>query len=357
MATIESRKAKDGKTTYRVRVRLKGHPVQTATFERKTDAKKWGQQIEVAIRERRHFPTREAKRHTLGEAIDRYIQHELPFKPRNRDQYNHAIRLRWWKAQIGHYALADVTSALIAEYRDKLSRNPTQQSKQRSPATVNRYLANLSHVFTIAVKEWRWLDHSPTRNVSRREESHGRTRFLSDDERPRLLAACKESQSPYLYPIVVLALSTGMRRGEILNLTWDDVNLKHRTIHLKQTKNRERRVVPLAGHALELIRQLSKVRRLDSNLLFPRKSNPQRPATIRDGWETALKKTEITDFHFHDLRHSAASYLAMNGATPSEIAAVLGHKTLQMVKRYAHLSEQHTAGVVARMNEKIFGSR
>ena len=113
--------------------------------------------------------------------------------------------------------------------------------------------------------------------------------------------------------------------------------------------------MPLTGIALELMQQHAMERNHDSVFVFPSR-NGRKPADIRTSWEEAVERAEIEDFHFHDLRHSAASYLAMNGATPSEIAEILGHKTLDMVKRYAHLSEAHTAGVVARMNEKIFGN-
>ncbi len=139
-----------------------------------------------------------------------------------------------------------------------------------------------------------------------------------------------------------------------MNLTWNDVDLRRGLVVVHQTKNNERRSLPLAGHALEVLKKMSKVRRINTSLLFPGRE-PRKPVDLRTPWEAALKKAEIEDFRFHDLRHSAASYLAMNGASLAEIAEVLGHKTLQMVKRYAHLSEQHTAGVVARMNEKIFG--
>jgi len=154
---------------------------------------------------------------------------------------------------------------------------------------------------------------------------------------------------------VVLALSTGMRQGEILGLRWPAVDLTAGRITLHETKNDERRVVPLASKALELLKSHAKVRRLDTDLLFPGKVKHSVPMDLRTPWETALKKAGIEDFHFHDLRHSCASYLAMNGASLAEIAEVLGHKTLAMVKRYAHLSEAHTAGVVSRMNAKIFG--
>jgi integrase len=153
-----------------------------------------------------------------------------------------------------------------------------------------------------------------------------------------------------------------MRQGEIMGLTWDDVDLNQGRAILHETKNGERRVVPLTGKALELLKAHAKVRNLQTNLLFPGKplrgadgKVAYKPIDLRAPWEAALKKAELEDFRFHDLRHSAASYLAMNGASLAEIAEVLGHKTLQMVKRYSHLSEAHTAGVVARMNEKIFG--
>ena len=354
MAYIQQRVTIDGRTRYRALVRLKGHPAQTATFERKTDARRWAQQTEAAIREGRHFKSSEAKRHTLAELVDRYVRNVLPNKPKSlRIQTQ---QLAWWKEQIGNYTLADVTPALVAECRDKLARGITPQKQQRSPATVNRYMAVLSHAFTIAVKEWGWLDDSPMRKVTKPRESAARVRFLTDDERTRLLQACEDSKNPHLYTVVVLALSTGARKSEIINLGWKDVDLNRGMIVLHETKNRERRALPLTGRALELIKELSKVRRLDTDLLFPG-HDPRQPMDLRAPWEAALKKAGIEDFRFHDLRHSAASYLAMSGASLMEIADVLGHKTLQMVKRYAHFSEQHTAGVVARMNEKIFGER
>lgn len=351
MASIEKRTSNDS-TTYRIKIRLKGYPTQTATFKRLTDAKIWSQQTEAAIREGRYFKTSEAKKHTLAEAIDRYIKNILPKKPKS--QRNQTTQLNWWKQEIGYYTLSDLSPALIAETRDKLAQGITAKKETRTAATVNRYLAALSHLFTIATKEWGWITENPLQKVSKLKEPRGRVRFLSDDERERLLKAAKESTNPYLYLVIVLCLSTGARRMEILGLSWKDADLNRNVITLHETKNNERRVLPITGHALELMKEHAKVRRLDTDLVFPG-NNPKKPMDIRTPWETALKKAEITDFRFHDLRHSAASYLAMNGASLAEIAEVLGHKTLQMVKRYAHLSEAHTAKIVAKMNEKIFG--
>ncbi len=353
MASINKHTTDNGKTTYRVRIRLKGYPVQTATFERLTDAKKWAQHTEAAIREGRHFKTAEAKKHTFAEMVDRYIKDVLPTKPKQADKQTQ--QLNWWKEQIGSYLLSDVTPALIVQYRDELASGKTYRGTKRSPATVVRYMAALSHAFTITVNEWQWLEDSPMRKVKKPKESRGRVRFMDDDERSRLLAACKESSNEWLYLTVLLALSSGMRRGELMGLKWQDVNLKDGYLILHETKNGERRRVPLAGHALELIQAHSKVRRLDTDLLFPGKTS-NKPIALRRPFENALKQAEITDFRWHDLRHCTASYLAMNGASLAEIAEILGHKTLQMVKRYSHLSDSHVSNVLADMNAKVFGS-
>jgi integrase len=190
--------------------------------------------------------------------------------------------------------------------------------------------------------------------ISKPKEARGRVRFLADDERERLLAACQTSRNKHLYAIVVLALATGARMGELLDLRWSDVDVKRGTLTFHQTKNGERRAVPLTGYALEVLTQHAKRRCPDTSLVFP-DSTGTRPVGMREAFEWAVKRAKITNFRFHDCRHIAASYLAMNGASLAEIAEVLGHKTLAMVKRYAHLSEAHAAGVVARLNAAIFG--
>jgi integrase len=146
-----------------------------------------------------------------------------------------------------------------------------------------------------------------------------------------------------------------MRQGEILRLKWSDVDFARRQLVIHESKNNERRVVPVVSQAYKVLREYGKVRKIDSEQIFPEGAKSGLQA-IRKAWEAVLKEAKIEDFRFHDLRHSAASYLAMNGATLAEIAEVLGHKTLQMVKRYSHMSDAHTAGVVERMNSKIFGT-
>jgi integrase len=298
----------------------------------------------------------------LADLIDRYVREVLPTK-KAKTQLHQAGQLVWWKGKIGDRQLSDCTPALIAEYREVLGREPIKSratdprragpARYRSAATVNRYLAVLSHAFTVAVKEWGWIDSNPLLKVTKSKEPRGRVRYLSDDERNILLEVCEKSSNRDLYPAVVLALSTGARQAEIMGLHWNNIDLPKGSALLEETKNGERRTIPISGLALDLLRDRAKVRRIDSTLVFPSK-DPGKPVSLRAPWEAALREAGIKDFRWHDLRHTAASYLAMNGASLNEIAEILGHKTLNMVQRYAHLSDEHTAGVVARMNAKIF---
>lgn len=353
MATIETRRNEDGSIGYRAKVRLKGFPSESATFERKTDAKEWAKQTEASMRQGRHFKTAEAKKHTVGDLIDRYLR-ELEIKNPKRFTDVKTL-LGWWKGEIGVYLLSDMSRALIIEQRDKLLNTKGRNVETRSNSTVNRYMTALGNAFMVAMNEWEWVQENPLRKISKLSEPRGRVRFLDDKERERLLEACKASLNPHLHTLVVLALSTGARHGELINLCWKDVDLERRVITLHDTKNKERRLLPLAHYALQLMEEQNKTRNMASDLVFSSPSAPQRPWDSRSAWEAALKRANIENFRFHDLRHSCASYLAMNGASLAEIAEVLGHKTLQMVKRYAHLSEAHTAKVVGRMNERIFG--
>jgi len=191
MAYIEERQTKDGKTHFRVLVRLKGYPPSSATFDRKTDAKKWAQQTEAAMREGRYFKNTESRKHTISDMVDRYIENVIPTKPRNAPACT--AQLKWWKGELGHCLLSDLSPALIAEKRDKLLKGMTPQGKQRSPSTVVRYLAALSHALTVASKEWGWMEDSPMRKVTKPKEPRGRIRFLSPEEVDALLNACKES--------------------------------------------------------------------------------------------------------------------------------------------------------------------
>ena len=348
MASIEKRENEQG-TTYRVKVRLKGKPAQSATFERLTDARRWAQQTEAAIREGRHFAGSEAKRTTLSDVIDRFKREKLPSMNGQADRLRY---LDFWSQSLGAYTLADVTPARINEAMHTLASTPSERThKPRSAATLGQYRQALSGVLALCEKEWELIERSPMTRVSKPKLPGGRVRYLSDIEREKLLAACKESNSPDLYPAVILALTTGACQAEIMGATWAQVDLSRRVLILETTKNGERRALPLAAPAIDVLQK--RVRRIDTDLIFPAK-NPKNPIDLRTPWETALQRAGITDFHWHDLRHTAASYLAMSGASLAEIAEILGHKTLAMVKRYSHLSHDHVASVAERMAAKYF---
>ena len=166
MASIRKRTNSDGSISYRVDVRLKGFPPQRATFSRLTDAKNWGKNTESAIKENRYFKTAESQKHTLGDLVDRYIRDVLPTKPDQGGAQKQ--QLEWFKDEIGAYTLADTTPAKIVECRDKLLLSISPKTKKPlAPASVVRYMAALSHAFTIAVNEWGWLDDSPMRKVKK----------------------------------------------------------------------------------------------------------------------------------------------------------------------------------------------
>jgi len=371
MAAINKHISKNGETTYRARIQLKGYPVQSATFQRLTDARKWAASTESAIREGRHFKTNEAKKHTFADAVEKYETNILPVRFSTKEQRNRRSILVWWKENLGYCLMSDLSPALFAECRDKLLKTPSRSRKGStlSADTVKRYFLVANNILKSCVVEWAWIEQSPLRDgrIELPSSHAGRVRFLDDEERARLLEACKKSEQEWLYLAVILAISTGMRQGELMNLywkapsitptetAWGVVHFEQSAIILHDTKNGSKRRVPLASLALTLLKEHAKVRRLDTRLLFPSPKDVQKPLSFKRSWSTALKNAEIENFKWHDLRHCTASYLAMNGASLAEIAEVLGHKTLQMVKRYAHLSDGHVSSVVESMNNKVFG--
>ncbi|MGX1101488.1 site-specific integrase [Amorphus sp. MBR-141] len=375
MATIEKRKHTDtGVAYYRVRVRIQGFPERQKTFKRLTDAKLWAQQTEAAIRrgEVRNVVAN-AKGKTLSDVIARYRREILPHKAATSQRAAESY-LKHWEAVLGGYALSYITPDLISEELGKLAAAGDMRRKPRkrgsaAPRPKSRKTQKLYRdmlgVLLKNAKSWGWATQNPMDGVNAitniRDE---RSRFLSDEERTRLLAACQASNNDYLFTIVVFALSTGARKNEILGLTLADVNLRRSTAVFRDTKNGDTRATPLARHLRELLtEQIAKANNLYDALphnpptrwLFPRADGLQ-PIDIRTAWEGARDKAGLVDFRFHDLRHSTASYLAMKGASLVEIAEVLGHRTLQMVRRYAHLSESHVKGLVDSLGEDLFAS-
>lgn len=376
MGWINKRERKKG-TVYRAVVRIKGFPQQQKSFTRLTDAKMWVQQTEAAIRKgefQNVVKTAAAK--TLKDVIERYRKEIVPHKAASTQRAEKTY-VNYWERTLGEYALSYIDAELINDEINKLSNSgdtrrkiddddrdgkPVPAPKPKSRKTIKHYRDTLAVLFGFA-KKWGWTGTNPMDSVSRITKIRNeRMRYLDDDERKALLAACKASDNTQLYTIVVFALSTGARKSEALNLTLDDLDLKRGMAIFRNTKNGDTRAVPVVGHLKSLLEEQVKwvtaeyaklEHKPPKRWLFPRRDG-QRPIDIRTAWENARDKAGLIDFRFHDLRHSTASYLAMNGASQLEIAEVLGHRTLQMVRRYAHLSESHVKGLVEQLDEAIF---
>jgi integrase len=209
------------------------------------------------------------------------------------------------------------------------------------PSTVNKEVNCLKAMLNKAVA-WGYLQTHPLRGLKGLREPPGRLRYLTPEEKARLLDAC--TSPPYLRPIVDLAMHTRMRRSEILSLQWPDVDLRRRTIALMHTKNNERRVIPVNDTVAVTLKTLP--RHLDTDLLFPAVNGPM---VTRAFWR-ACRKAHLPNLRFHDLRHTFAPYLAMGGFNLRTIQQLLGHRDLRMTSRYAHLSADHLQQAVKSLD-------
>ena len=352
MAYIEKRQHPNGNVTYRVRIRQKGAPPLSSSFRTRREAIEWSQRMEGEVRAGRYFGREPSKEKTFAQFIERYIEKELIKNPKSYKKQK--LQLSWWNEHLGKYFLCHITPSIIAELRDQLMAEKTRKGTLRTPSTANRYLAALSRAFTICEREWYWIRENPVRKIIRPRENKPRERFLDKQEISLLLDVCKKSKSQYLYPIVLFALSTGARKGEILSLRWADVDFARQTAIFRETKNGETRAVHLSATIMKRLQEEKERRAVASPYVFP-SHDGTKPADITGAWESAVKQAGFKDVCFHSLRHTAASHLCMGGFSALEIAAVLGHKTLAMVKRYSHLSMSATARALDKLNDEIFG--
>lgn len=294
---------------------------------------------------------------TMAELIDLYMAHYA-----GRDS-TRLQRLSWWCSQVGTVQLQELTDDHVHAAIESLA---TQHSRffagndadgkaiyrakktQLAPATLNRYAASLAAVITWAVKKRvapKGFVH-PVRTIERRPENNERTRFLDDDECRRLLEACRASTWPRLYLLVLMALTTGARKGELASLTWGDVDLVRAEAYVHCTKNGDPRVLPLVPAVVE---KMTAFKAGAGSLVFRSPLGAGRLFRFEPKFIEALGVARIKGATFHTLRHSAASMLARNGATLLEIGDMLGHRQLQMTKRYSHLATSHKAALVNRV--------
>lgn len=347
MATIRTVAGKDGTKRYQVQIRLAGHEPLFETFDRLTDARDWAQQVEADIKRGHHFPR--VERRTVADAVKRFEQEILPGKAEStRSVWR--VYLRWWKDRLGALALVAVTAEDVRQSLEALRGH----GRGNGPVSIRRHVELLNRLFVKSV-EWGWAAECPLKKVELPAEPAGRVRFLDREELSRLLSSCQASRHPALYPAVLLALSTGCRRGEMFQLTWERVDLGrgHVTLAAGTTKSRKARGVPLVGPVLHALREYGQVRRLDSDRVFPATRGGAGAVDLRRAFQRALDQAKITDFHWHDLRHTAASYMIMNGAALSTVAKLLGHSTVEMTQRYSHLADEFLRAEVERMTRDI----
>jgi len=381
MASIVPKKGKTG-LRWQASVRRKGHPNVHRTFRRKADAERWARKVEAKV-ERGEFVAETVARQTLlselvamytnrapqvdaaGDLIvDRYGEPVLGGNPDfgdhpERDRAKTIAKLDWWVEALGAPTLDRLLDGrLIRDALVKLRAGAGPSGRKVSPATANRYRAAIRSALSYAV-DHRMIPTNPAKGMKAGREV-ARVRRLDNGERKRLLEACKQASDGRLYPMVVLALASGGRQGELMKLRWSDVDFERARVQFLDTKNREHRGIGISPGVLAVLRERL-VRVVGDDHLFAEpgrvKSDESAktplPRFPRAAWEWALREAEIEDFRFHDCRHDFASRLAESGATLAELAEALGHRTLAMVKRYSHLTEGHVADVTRRASEAL----
>jgi integrase len=281
-------------------------------------------QVNVQIIEGRFFEKPEAQQRTLTELLDRYLSEHAARRANARRELTSVKNL---KAFFGTPTLEHVTPKRIVAYKNQ------RYADGVKPATINRELASLKKAFNLARREWEWCDDNPVCRVSMEQEHNTRDRWLTIDEEARVVSAAPA----WLRELMVFAIHTGMRQGEILGLTWAGVDLFRRTVTVFKAKNGERRTIPLNQTGLELLKHKCGSRSVETELVFPSAAQTRLNASnISRSLNLALEKAKMTDFHFHDLRHTCATRMVQAGVDLYKVQRLLGHKSPIMTQRYAH---------------------
>lgn len=323
MATLRNRNGK-----WQARVVRKGHAPITKSFQSKQDAERWARQIESEMDKGSFINPVLAENTTFKEIVERFMQEVTPTM---RSVVEDTYRLRTLsKHPLCKLSMAALTPARIAQYRD-------DRLKTVAANTVIRELAYFSSIINHARREWGINITNPIPLVKKPIMPLGRSRMLNEEESVRLLDALQPTgrRSVWMLPLVQFALETGMRRGEMLALRWEQVDLIQRTAHLQLTKNGERRTVPLSSAAIQILSNLP--RSMDGRVF------PINAAAVSANFNRARVRAVVSDFHFHDLRHMAITRLAKKLPNLIELASVSGHRSLAMLKRYYHPSAAELA--------------
>ncbi|MES2349210.1 MAG: site-specific integrase [Pseudomonadota bacterium] len=332
MATIVSTPS----GTHKALVRMQGWPTVSKTFRLKRDATDWARRTEDEMVRGVYISRSGSERMILQKALERYLDEVTPTK-KPMTQRSEKITAQHLIGFLGKYSMAALSSELVASYRDH------RIGAGKSNNTVRIELALLSNLFTVAIQEWGLgLTHNPVTTIRKPSPGKGRDRRLTADEEKRLLETVDRHSNPMLAWIVRLAIETGMRQSEILNLRVPHVDLRSRIARLADTKNNTARTVPLSTAATAALTSAisNPLRPKETDLVFfgePGRDGKRRPYQFTKIWGDIKEMVGIDDLHFHDLRHEAVSRLVEGGLSDQEVASISGHKSMQMLRRYTHL--------------------
>ena len=327
MASFIPRKGPKGKRVWQAHIRRRGFPAQVRTFDSKAKAEAWASVIESEMTRGLFVSRTEAEGTTLAEALDRYLV-EVSSQKKGRAAET-SVASVWRQNVIASRPLAGIRGHDLAKVRDAWLSEAT-------PATVRNRFALLSHLFNIARQEWGMASlGNPVRDVRIPRAGNTRTRRLVDGEESRLLEAAR-AYGGEIQHLIPWAIETAMRRGEIAAMRWEHLDKKARVLLIPETKTGTPRRVPLSSKALAALEGLP--RRIDGAVWN------MRPDSISQAFERVCKAAGIEGLTFHDLRHEATSRLFEKGLNPMEVAAITGHKTLQMLRRYTHLRAEDLVG-------------
>ncbi len=343
--------------TYFVDNWCNGKRVREVVGKSKKEAMLVDSKRKVAIFENRHFDVRKAQKITLDEFAKEYLEKYSRMHKKPKVVVRDEVIIRNLLRKFAGKYLYDITPMMIEEYISERSDTVVapanairrhikpEDQKTISPATINRELACLKSMFNKAIL-WKKATENPVRQVQKLKEDNQRLRYLEEAEIKKLIEACQAC----IKPIVIVAANTGMRKGEMLNLKWRDVDLQRGIIYLLDTKNSEKREVFLNEVVVGTLRALA--HHPTSEYVFC-KANGSKYNDIKGYFGAALKKCDILNFKFHDLRHTFASHLVMAGVDLKTVQELLGHKTMEMTLRYSHLSPDHKKRAVEVLCNKM----
>jgi integrase len=280
--------------------------------------------------------------------FDSLVERYLEYSKANKKSYADDIgRMKVLLRYFGGKHLSEITPWLVEKFKVQRKKEISRRKRQITNGTINRERALLSNMFTKAI-EWGMARENPVKKAKPLKENNQRLRFLTPEEISSLVAAIKsEPKAAHLLPIVITALNTGMRKAEILRLKWSDIDFPNRLISIEDSKNGEKRKVPMNSQLTNTLKDVKKIGNNSEYVFCNKKGEPLQ--AVKRSFGTALKKAGIRNFKFHDLRHTFASYMVMSGVDLATVKELMGHKDIRMTLRYSHLSPGHKRDAVERI--------